>query len=139
MNSEYDHVGVVVKDSPLGGLKLLEASSAEGVNTYPVVERLRGYYLAGYVDKIGIRKLCNFVAEQSKILDGITFLKAVKEINIFSIFEYIRNVSNGFNTRDDETLKRTPTMVRLECSCTMKIRNIFVLKLCNVPIFDRCH
>ena len=103
MNSEYDHVGIVVKDSQLGGLKLLEASSAEGVNTYPLVGRLRGYYLAGYVDKIGIRKLRNFVAEQNKILDGISFLKTVKGNKYsFSILEYVRNLSNGFNTRDDK-------------------------------------
>ena len=102
IKSEYDHVGVVVKDSHLSGLKILEASSAEGVNTYSLLGRLRGYYLAGYVDKIAIRRLKNFKIQESKMNDGIEFLKTIKGNSYsFSLLEYFKNVSNGFTTKDD--------------------------------------
>ncbi len=101
INSEYDHIGVVVRDSHMSGLKILEASSAEGVNTYSLLGRLRGYYLAGYVDKIAIRRLKNFTIKESKMDAGIEFLKTIKgNAYSFSLLEYFKNVSNGFTTKD---------------------------------------
>ena len=82
IKSEWDHVGVVVRDSLFGGFKILE-STGEGVNSYPLVGRLRGYYLAGFVDYIGIRRLGpGFRVKRSRNDDidvqGIKFVKTVK-------------------------------------------------------------
>ena len=48
-----------------GGLQILEATG-EGVHAYPLVSRLRGYYIAGYVKAIGIRRLQMRASEGSR-------------------------------------------------------------------------
>ena len=82
IKSEWDHVGVVVRDSQFGGLKILE-STGEGVNAYPLVGRLRGYYLAGFVDYIGIRRFHStkhrkYDTDEDINVNGIQFVNKVK-------------------------------------------------------------
>ena len=55
LSARFDHVGIVVQNSR-GQIKLLE-STGEGVKTYPLVGRLRGYYLADYVESICVRRI----------------------------------------------------------------------------------
>lgn len=55
LNANFDHVGIVVETTN-GMIKLLE-STGEGVQTYPLVGRLRGYYLADYVESICVRRI----------------------------------------------------------------------------------
>jgi hypothetical protein len=55
LRSNFDHCAVVVQNID-GCIKLLE-STGEGVHTYPLVGRLRGYYLADYVNSICVRRI----------------------------------------------------------------------------------
>lgn len=63
LNDRFDHIGVVVPGKKLdSSLRILE-STGEGVKTYPLVGRLRGYFLADFVHSISIRRI---IAPRSK-------------------------------------------------------------------------
>jgi hypothetical protein len=104
IKSEWDHLGVVVRDSNIGGLKILE-STGEGVNAYPLVGRLRGYYLAGFVSKIGIRRVSHELFRRSEpILKlGIDFVNRVKgKPYSFALSSYFSGLSKDLAVKKNK-------------------------------------
>jgi hypothetical protein len=57
LRDRFDHIGVIVPGkNPGSNLRILE-STGEGVKTYPLIGRLRGYFLADFVHFISVRRI----------------------------------------------------------------------------------
>ncbi len=96
LGSQFDHIGIVVDtkgaDSPL---EVLE-STGEGVHAYPLVGRLRGYFLADYVHSISVRRIVGDRYEDA-LQNGRQFIKSV----VGKPYRLLQAVTQGMGSRSN--------------------------------------